>query len=582
MPLLAPGPNILFGNNEKVDPLFESKIRTILKRPDGNGLLQIYRQYLKEKGYNFLLVVDQFENLFFSTILSQEEKHQFVQLLLHSSLEARQLYVLVALRPPKADLWKTNFSELNRAIDLCRFRLYNPNQQELELAIDYSFKQERARLLGEESMDDLLSPDWLAKQEIYQRIALPKIRNMAEDTAEVMQTKWKKVLRDGGYNNSSRLIAASSIKNITKQLRGVTDTIWPQLLNAANIGYLDQEEREDIIIDLKAQLTEILTSEMMQRMSRHLAEELYFDQEPLVQIEKHVRQLVKDWSEVMLDIRAEQGRRRKRIKTVFLTETKSMGAASGDLQFEPGSPLHVRSEKAYEALKTSLDKRIARKALTIMGKSIRAEQNGAMSIDDLTYAMGRFSTRLTDVLAVFIHAGLILDEPKGDLLPTTKIELVEVSIVEKWTRLSEWVYDKAPGSLEGASLGNTNAGLIGASDATAPKKLDMGLQESFGAIPADLAGLIKRGNQVYESLSPSIRKRVARKVLGQVGKAAQEGGSINSGNLKNNIGRFERMVDELVEYFVRQGILQFSGPEIQFTDPGIVANWDDLKKWMLE
>jgi|GEM_PF-5247067 len=582
-----PSANILVGHNEKVDPLFETKIKSVLKREDSSGLLWVYEKFLKLKGYNFLLIIDQFENLFFSTILSQEEKLLFVKMLLNASLGRRQVYVLVALRPPKADLWKQNFKDLHRAVDTCRFRLYNPNQRELEGVIDMAFQMEKTRILGDELSDELLSPDWLLKQDIYQRVAIPKIKMLSEDTAEVMQTKWKKVLRENNPSGNNRLLASSSIKHITKQLRGVTETIWPQLLNASNIGHLAEEEREDIMIDLKAQLTDVLTGELLRRLSRYLAEELYFEREPLTQIEKHVRQLVKDWAEATADIRSEQARRRNRIKTVFLQEQKGHGAASGDLKIDTSLPLPERAEAAYMALRTTLDKRIAKKALLIMGRNANVPESPKMTVDSLTYAIGRFSTRLNEVLAVFILVGVLDDEPKGDLLPNTKLVFSDADLIEKWDRLKEWVYDLPRGAgsntnpddqARDSAFGGGGDSSVGAQ----PETIDLSLRDDFGAIPQESQALVQRAETIYEALAPMMRKRVAKRLMVYMAQKAGAEGSVSSSDIKKGIGRFEAQLDELIEYFVRMGILRYNGPALSFSDPAIYNSWSDLKAWLKE
>lgn len=577
--IAGPGTNILLGPNEKVDPLFESKIKAVLNNPNARGLINIYEKYLRFKKYNFLLILDQFENLFFSTILSHEEKLLFVKLLLTSSLDHRQMYVLVALRPPKADLWKTNFRDLNRAIEMCRFRLYNPNQRELEGVIEQTFIYESERILGDDIADELLSATWLASQPIYHEVARPKIRGMADDTAEVLRGKWRKMLREGGGGNQ-RMIAPSSVKHITKQLSGISDTIWPQILNAANVGHLEEDERNDFIVDLKAQLTDLLTSMLLQRMSRHLAEELYFEQEPLTQIEKHVRQLVKDWAEVTSDLRAERTLRRKRIKTVLLSEQEGVGAASGNLRFDKGLPLDERAEQAYNALRTTFDKRIAKKALEVLARTAQSGNvRGKLTLDSLGYAMGRFSSRLPDVMAVFIAAEVVIDDPPGSLEPNTKLELANVDLVDKWKRLYEWLNNLAPGGFS-AATGIESSGDGGDSGGADYASLDLTLKD-FGDKPSDASGLVARAENIYASLVPSMRKRVAKRIMVYMAQNAGTDG-LPSTEIKSGIGRFASQIDELLEYFVRQGILEYKGPKIHFADPSIPGQWRDLQGWVKE
>lgn len=278
--IAGPTANILVGANEKVDPLFESSIKQALLTKDGNGLLNIYRQFLQIKAYNFLVIVDQFENLFFTTILNQDQKHMFVKLLLSASFDQRQIYVTVALRPPKADLWKQNFRDLNTAVENCHFRLYNPNQQALELAIGNTFIQERNRILTDGAEEELLSTEWLRRQDIYQQVAVKRIRQISEDLYDVLKVKWKKMQKDGNPG-ASKMVPPENVKMITKQLRGIVDVIWPQLLLQSNIGNLEADEREELVEHLKSQLTDVLTDELLRRLSSLLAEELYFEQEPL-------------------------------------------------------------------------------------------------------------------------------------------------------------------------------------------------------------------------------------------------------------------------------------------------------------
>ena len=575
--IAGPGTNILLNPNEKVDPLFESKVKQVLKTPNATGLMKIYETYLRFKQYNFLLIIDQFENLFFSTILSQEEKHLFVRILLNASLDNRQMYVLVALRPPKADLWKTNFRELNRAIEMCRFRLYNPNQRELEGAIEQAFVMERDRILGDDITDELLSPSWLASQPIYQEVARPKIRNMAEDTAEILQGKWRKMLREGA-NPNQRMIAPSMVKVITKQLRGITDTIWPQVLNAANVGHLDEDERQDFIVDLKAQLTDLLTTMLLQRMSRHLAEELYFEQEPLTQIEKHVRQLVKDWAEVTADLRSERTMRRKRIKTVLLSEQTSVGAADGNLKFDKSQPMEDLAEQAYQALRTTFDKRIAKKAIEILARTAQSGTSDKLTLDALGFAMGRFSSRLPDVIMVFIEAGVITDDPPGSLEPNTRLELSSTELVDKWKRLYEWINNMKAGGYSAATGIESSGG--GSDEGANYGQVDLSLKD-FGDKPSDASGLVARAENIYAALTPSLRKRVAKRIMVYMAQNAGTEG-LPSTEIKSGIGRFASQIDELLEYFVRQGILEYKGPKVNFSDPGIPSGWRDLQGWVKE
>lgn len=580
--IAGPTANILVGANEKVDPLFESSIKQALLTKDGNGLLNIYRQFLQIKAYNFLVIVDQFENLFFTTILNQDQKHMFVKLLLSASFDQRQIYVTVALRPPKADLWKQNFRDLNTAVENCHFRLYNPNQQALELAIGNTFIQERNRILTDGAEEELLSTEWLRRQDIYQQVAVKRIRQISEDLYDVLKVKWKKMQKDGNPG-ASKMVPPENVKMITKQLRGIVDVIWPQLLLQSNIGNLEADEREELVEHLKSQLTDVLTDELLRRLSSLLAEELYFEQEPLTQIEKNVRQLVRDWAEVLEDLRKEGGRRpRREVVTISLTEQRAntIGAASSDFKVDRSGPVEKRAEAAYMALRSALDKRIASKSLSILGRNAKTGAQSSLSVESLVHAMGRFASRLIDVLEVFAHAGVLEVSPAGTILMTSVVSLEDPDLATKWERMGEW--------LSGRSGGNTglepeNSVVTGAmATADAPVlEFSMEFKEDFGAAPNNIAEYVGRADAVYEALVPSLRKRAAQRLLVAVATMDPNNKGVGQKEVLQKIGRFEAQIRDLIEYFIRQDILAPEGG-LHFKEASLPQKWERLAKWIKE
>lgn len=574
--IAGPRSNILVGANEKVDPLFESHVKTALMRPDGSGLLEIYQKFLKLKQTNFLVIIDQLENLFFSTILGQAEKSLFVRMLLSSSYTQRQLYVTVALRPPKADLWKQNFRELNAAVDICRFRLYNPNQLQLEKAIGNAFLQEKGRVLGVIGDDDLLQPDWLQKQEIYKRVALKRIRQIAEDLYSVLKGKWKKMQRDPNAG-ATRMVPSSNVKVITKQLRGVVDAIWPQLLLTSNVGNLAEEERQDLVDDLKDQMVDVLTAELLQKLSRLLAEELYFEREPLVQIEKNVRQLVRDWGEVLQDIRKESGRRKRKIQTVTLSEQRGAGSGvtTSDFRIDTSGPVHERAEKTYVALRSPLDKRIARKIFQILGRTASFSSDASLSVESLHHAIGRFASRINDVLDVFMRSGVLEILPEGELRFESTIRLGEGDLVNTWSRLGEWI-NGPDSSSSSTSTGSQRAA------APEPETISMELPGSFGDAPETASEYIDRAEAVYSALVPSIRKRVCKRLFVTMARMDKDNKGVNQNQLIAGIGRFEAYLKEIIELFISQGVLHIDGSGLRFGDPTLPTAWDRMVKWMKE
>jgi hypothetical protein len=580
--IAGPTANILVGANEKVDPLFESSIKQALLAKDGMGLLNIYRQFLQIKQYNFLVIVDQFENLFFTTILGQEQKHMFVKLLLSASFDQRQIYVTVALRPPKADLWKQNFRDLNTAVETCHFRLYNPNQQSLELAIGDTFIQERNRLLTDAGEEEILSTDWLRSQDIYQQVAMKRLRQISEDLYDVLKVKWKKMQREGNLG-TSKMVPPDNVKTITKQLRGIVDVIWPQLLLQSNIGNLEPEERDDLVEHLKNQLTDVLTDELLRRLSSLLAEELYFEQEPLTQIERNVRQLVRDWAEVLEDMRKEGGRRKpKQIVTVSLQDQRAnrVGAANSDYKIDRNGPVDRRAEQAYQALRTALDKRIATKSLSILGRNARSGAQSALSVESLVHAMGRFASRLIDVLEVFAHAGVLEVDPVGHILMESVVSLSDRDLADKWERMNEWLSGKSTSNNTGFDVAGSGSSASGTAEAPT-LTFSMEFKEDFGASPGNIGEYVSRADALYESLMPSLRKRAAQRMLVTIANMDPQNKGVSQKEVLDKIGRFEAQIRDLIEYFIRQDILAPEGG-LHFKEPSLPQKWERLAKWIKE
>jgi hypothetical protein len=581
--IAGPTANILVGANEKVDPLFESSIKQALLTKDGSGLLNIYRQFLQLKQYNFLVIIDQFENLFFTTILSQEQKTMFVKLLLSASYDQRQIYVTVALRPPKADLWKQNFKDLNTAVETCHFRLYNPNQQSLELAIGDTFIQERNRILTDGGEEELLSTEWLRSQDIYQQVALKRIRQISEDLYDVLKVKWKKMQREGNAG-AAKMVPPDNVKVITKQLRAIVEVIWPQLLLQSNIGSLEADEREDLVAHLKDQLTDVLTDELLRRLSSLLAEELYFEQEPLTQIEKNVRQLVRDWAEVLDDMRKEGGRRKpKQIVTITMAQQRSdtIGAAEVGFKVDKSGPIEKRAEAAYLALRTALDKRIASKALSILGRNAKSGVQSALTVESLVHAMGRFASRLIDVLEVFAQSGVLNVDPHGHILMESVVSIDEPDLADKWERMREWIHGRG-GANVNTGFEEMGSSSIGSTQVDAPMlEFSMEFKEDFGGAPSNIGEYVSRADTVYESLMPSLRKRAAQRLLVTVATMDPNNKGVSQKEVLDKIGRFEAQIRDLIEYFIRQEILAPEGG-LHFKEPMLPQKWERLAKWIKE
>ena len=378
------------------------------------------------------------------------------------------------------------------------------------------------------------------------------------------------------------MVPPENVQVITKQLRGIVDLIWPQLLLEANIGALDKEEREDLVEHLKGQLTDVLTEELLRRLSKLLAEELYFEQEPLSQIERYVRQLVRDWAEVLNDIKKAGGRRKKRkITTVTLEEQRrdQVGAASSDFKVDRSGPVERRAEEAYEALRTALDKRIAQKALTVLARTAQISgEKLVLTVDSLVHAMGRFGSRLVDVLEVFALSGVVEVDPEGPITMDSLVGLSDAGLVEKWERMKEWIFGRD------ASDFSPDTGYDGSSSASQAAPMlafDMNFVEEFGAAPSNASEFTKRAETVYESLVPSLRKRAAQRLLLSVAKLDPDNSGIGQDKVLEDIGRFESMIRDLIEYFIRQEILAAEGG-LHFKDPGLPQNWDRLSKWIKE
>jgi hypothetical protein len=333
---------------------------------------------------------------------------------------------------------------------------------------------------------------------------------------------------------------------------------------------------------LKNQLTDVLTDELLRRLSSLLAEELYFEQEPLTQIEKNVRQLVRDWAEVLEDMRKEGGRRKpKQILTVSLSDQRAntVGAANSDYKVDRSGPVERRAELAYLALRTALDKRIASKSLSILGRNARSSAQSALSVESLVHAMGRFASRLIDVLEVFAHAGVLDVDPAGHILMESIVSLSDADLADKWVRMSEWLSGKAHSST-GFEEGNESATSIASTDEPV-LSFSMEFKEDFGAAPANIGEFVARADTLYESLMPSLRKRAAQRMLVTIANLDPNNKGVSQKEVLDKIGRFEAQIRDLIEYFIRQDILAPEGG-LHFKEPSLPQKWERLAKWIKE
>jgi hypothetical protein len=371
---------------------------------------------------------------------------------------------------------------------------------------------------------------------------------------------------------------------ITKQLRGIVEVIWPQLLLQSNLGALEPEEREELVEHLKLQLTEVLTDELLRRLSGLLAEELYFENEPLTQIEKNVRQLVRDWADALEEIRKAGGKRKPRqVTTISIAEQKSsmVGAASLDFKVDLSAPIQKRAEVAYMALRSALDKRIATKSLSVMGRNAMMPSSPrSVSVESLVHAMGRFSSRLIDVLTVFVHAEVLDADPSSPLTMESLVSLSESDLAEKWPRMKEWLSGKQEGRITNTGFeSGQRSEAAGGGDGAPNFEFSMAFIEDFGAMPSNAAESIARANAVYESLVPSLRKRAAQRLLVTLALLDPTNKGVGQSMVLSKIGRFEAQIRDLIEYFIRQGILAPEGG-LHFKEPSLPQKWDRLAKWI--
>ncbi|MEM7040048.1 MAG: hypothetical protein AAF570_23960, partial [Bacteroidota bacterium] len=329
----------------------------------------------------------------------------------------------------------------------------------------------------------------------------------------------------------------------------------------------------------------VLTVELLKKLSRLLAEEIYFEQEPLVQIEKSVRQLMRDWSEVLGEIRKQSGRRKRKVVTITLEEQNAnrIGAASSDFRVDMSGPVDVRAENAYMALRSALDKRIARKLLTVLGRTANIPGSEmSLTIDSLSHAIGRFASRIIDVLSVFHAAGIVNASPEGDLKFSTNVGMSDPEIVDKWDRLNEWITGEKRNPGVGGDDGSSRFSSGGSSAAAAAPaervEVSMDLVEDFGEAPESATEYVARAEHIYTSMAPPIRKRVAQRLFTELHAMSPDNSPVNHEELIKSVGRFESQLRELIEYFIRQGILRPEGG-LHFADPGIPKNWERMQKW---
>jgi hypothetical protein len=105
------------------------------------------------------------------------------------------------------------------------------------------------------------------------------------------------------------------------------------------------------------------------------------------------------------------------------------------------------------------------------------------------------------------------------------------------------------------------------------------LIEDFGDKPAGGEEHVARVELLYTNLQPSLRKRAARRLFVEMARRDPEGKGYPESQLIEHIGRFAEQLREIIDYFIRQGILAPEGG-LHFKEAIVLKKWDRLKEWL--
>lgn len=493
--LSRPFDNVLLGPYEKVSPLFEGQVKNLLRAPDNMGLVKIYERHPYIQRFNFLLIIDQFENLLFTTQINQEEKRNFVQLLLNATFFNQLLYGILAVRPPRNELWKQEFGDLKDAIETTDFPLYALDQKNLELAIDKYFQEESIRYKQRKT------PHW---QKI--RPEKLKIEEHQKLTEEVY-------ISDNPLKAMAEKLNAAPLKAVAE-----TQTVNIKIKRIGGVN-MDQKPREEVysnpeeVLDFtpeiaelpetaslaeKAEFTYALMMLPEKRITRkvflHLAEEAGVDPTGFVSIGDIVAafgrfeqsviavtdkfafrgvlmkqdgggnplaakvrltevELSSDWRRFGEWIH-ESGKR------IRLAEGGSGGTAMSK-NFQPraiavdipkeSSALVDRAESTYQNFPLVL-KRVCRKLFEALSRvpDLADGNPGKIRLGQITEEAGNFKRQFLEVADTLVQQGVLRGPDDGVIHFDAEIGVPKIELFMHWSRLREWaeqfreIPDKAP------------------------------------------------------------------------------------------------------------------------------------------
>lgn len=495
--LSTPTNNVLLGPYEKVSPMFESQVKSLLRAPDNMGLVNIYKKFPYIQRYNFLIIIDQFENLLFTTQISQEEKRNFVQLLLNGSYMEQLVYSMISVRPPRNEKWKAEFGELRDAIEDCDFPLFHLDQKSLKLAIEKYFQEETVRYKRSKT------PHW--KKIRPEKLRLDAHESISREVyvdsnpLEAMKAR----LADGELKEKAE---KTEISIKIKRIGGVSLDHKPK----SEEEFVDPDEELDLMPHIeeppqtaplyeKAEFVYTGLTLPQKRVARKLfvllAEEASAD--PMAEIEvgeiintfgrfeETVIQIVEKFAFYGILTSENDGENPKAAK-VRLTDVhlSTDWMKFGDWIAESGkrinlsgptvggggmqertfhtSPIAVeipkessalvdRAESTYLSLSIVL-KRVCRKLFKALA-TVPDDENGnpgKARLGDLIDDIGKFKRQLLEVADTFVQQGVLRGPDDGDIHFDAQIAIPKVELYMFWARLREWAQDlrEIPDKLE--------------------------------------------------------------------------------------------------------------------------------------
>ncbi|MCB9233218.1 MAG: hypothetical protein H6581_16295 [Bacteroidia bacterium] len=624
--IVRPDRSVIFSSKDKISPLEERRIKTLLLRPGNEGLIKLYRESPYIQQYNLLIIIDQFENLFFTTKIKQREKADFIQLLLNASYHQGEIYVVTAFRPPRDERWRDKYRDLSEALIHCEFPLFHLKQKDLEKAISTFFEERSIQLEKKRNPNLLFVQPYTLKEEKHQELVQELFyepepfkvleKTVTEDFIERYGIPPEKPFDSpfsGGddadddgiefYFGEEKEAKSDITKKAERVYLNLSSTLKKRIAKKMFLYLASQGQGEDGLPKVK-RLGEVIDGigrydVMVPEIVSIFGEEGVLrlndagPTDPKLEIQLPDPFMAEDWSRLKEWIEETGARveisdsvdRERSISFTTADHAPNLKVGSAFSSTTISNPDAKKAEMVFEGLDSMLMKRAARKIFVELAK-LPADQAaglpGAIAKNELFNRVGRFQSILPATLSTFLEEGVLTPAP-GD-----QVRIGHQVLFDAWPRMVKWLNENEirPEVTKSSGGGSTAAKAPEAPSVKEkpepkrpprtntrtndqPEKVVAAatpVAEKAGKSNAPKSDSAREAETFYSNLKDATEKRVAKKILVLVAQNQNNGG-ITKDQIIAEVNNFEELLPRMILVVAASGIVEAKGGSVGSGSP---------------